>query len=60
MCIRDRELDEYRSKMIDLARQDRIRGYMGALRESAKIVDNRAKLQQQQQQAAQTQQPPVI
>ena len=55
-----KELDEYRSKMIDLARQDRIRGYMGALREFAKIVDNRAKLQQQQQQAAQTQQPPVI
>jgi peptidyl-prolyl cis-trans isomerase D len=56
-----KEVDEYRSKMINLARQDRIRGYMGALRESAKIVDNRAKLQQQQQQqAAQTQQPPVI
>jgi parvulin-like peptidyl-prolyl isomerase len=56
-----KEVDEYRSKMIDLARQDRIRGYMGALRQSAKIVDNRAKLQQQQQQqAAQTQQPPVI
>jgi hypothetical protein len=56
-----KEVDEYRSKMIDLARQDRIRGYMGALRESAKIVDNRAKLQQrQQQQGAQTQQPPVI
>jgi peptidyl-prolyl cis-trans isomerase D len=55
-----KEIDEYRSKMINLARQDRIRGYMGALRESAKIVDNRAKLQQQQQQqAAQTQQPPV-
>jgi peptidyl-prolyl cis-trans isomerase D len=56
-----KEMDEYRSKMINLARQDRIRGYMGALRESAKIVDNRAKLQQQQQQqAVQTQQPPVI
>ncbi len=55
-----KEVDEYRSKMINLARQDRIRGYMGALRESAKIVDNRAKLQQQQQQAAQTPQPPVI
>jgi peptidyl-prolyl cis-trans isomerase D len=56
-----KELGEYRSKMINLARQDRIRGYMGALRESAKIVDNRAKLQQQQQQqAAQTPQPPVI
>jgi parvulin-like peptidyl-prolyl isomerase len=55
-----KELDEYRSKMINLARQDRIRGYMGALRESAKIVDNRAKLQQQQQQAAQTPPPPII
>jgi parvulin-like peptidyl-prolyl isomerase len=54
-----KELDEYRSKMIDLARQDRIRGYMGALRESARIVDNRAKLQQQQQQAAQTPLPPI-
>jgi peptidyl-prolyl cis-trans isomerase D len=55
-----KEVDEYRSKMINLARQDRIRGYMGALRESATIVDNRAKLQQQLQQAAPTQQPPVI
>jgi parvulin-like peptidyl-prolyl isomerase len=54
-----KELDEYRSKMIDLARQARIRGYMAALRESAKIVDNRAKLRQQQQQAADAQQPPV-
>ena len=54
-----KEMDEYRSKMINLARQDRIRGYMGALRESAKIVDNRAKLQQQQQ-AVPTQQPPLI
>jgi hypothetical protein len=56
-----KELDEYRSKMINLARQDRIRGYMGALRESAKIVDNRAKLQQrQQQQATQAPPPPII
>ncbi len=53
-----KQLDEYRTKMINLARQDRIRGYMGALRESAKIVDNRARLQQQQQQATQ-QLPPV-
>ena len=53
-----KELDEYRAKMIDLARQARIRGYMAALRESAKIVDNRAKLRQQQQ-AAETQLPPV-
>ena len=55
-----KNLDEYRSKMINLARQDRIRGYMGALRESAKIVDNRARLQEQQQQAPPTQQPPII
>jgi peptidyl-prolyl cis-trans isomerase D len=54
-----KEVDEYRSKMINLARQDRIRGYMGALRESATIVDNRAKLQQQLQQAPPTQPPPV-
>lgn len=53
-----KQRDEYRTKMINLARQDRIRGYMGALRESAEIVDNRARLQQQQQQAAQ-QLPPV-
>jgi parvulin-like peptidyl-prolyl isomerase len=54
-----KSMEEYRTKMINLARQDRVRGYMGALRESAKIVDNRARLQQQQQQAAQTQ-PPII
>jgi peptidyl-prolyl cis-trans isomerase D len=56
-----KSLEEYRSKMINLVRQDRIRGYMGALRQAAKIVDNRARLQQQQQQqATQTQQPPII
>jgi peptidyl-prolyl cis-trans isomerase D len=54
-----KELDEYRTKMIDLARQARVRGYMAALRQSAKIVDNRAKLRQQQQEAAETQQPPI-
>jgi peptidyl-prolyl cis-trans isomerase D len=54
-----KELDGYRAKMIDLARQARIRGYMSALRQSARIVDNRAKLRQQQQQAAETQLPPI-
>ncbi len=54
-----KELDEYRTKMIDLARQARVRGYMAALRQSAKIVDNRAKLRQQQEEAAETRQPPV-
>ena len=53
-----KELDEYRTRMIDLARQARIRGYMAALRESAKVVDNRAKLRQQQ--AADAPQPPPI
>jgi peptidyl-prolyl cis-trans isomerase D len=54
-----KELDEFRTKMIDLARQARVRGYMAALRESAKIVDNRAKLRQQQLEAPPVQQPPV-
>ncbi len=54
-----KELDEYRAKMVELARQARIRGYMAALRQSAKVVDNRAKLRQQQQQVAETQLPPV-
>jgi parvulin-like peptidyl-prolyl isomerase len=54
-----KELDEYRTKMIDLARQARVRGYMAALREAAKVVDNRAKLREQQLEAPQTQQPPV-
>jgi peptidyl-prolyl cis-trans isomerase D len=55
-----KELDEFRTKMIDLARQARVRGYMAALRQSAAIVDNRAKLRQQQQEAPETRQPPVI
>lgn len=54
-----KELDEYRTKMIDMARQARVRGYLAALRQSAKIVDNRARLRQQQQEAAEIQQPPV-
>lgn len=53
-------LGEYRTRMINLARQARIQGYLGALRESAKIVDNRAKLQQQQQQATQPPPPPLL
>jgi len=55
-----KDLDEYRTKMIDMARQARVRGYLAALRQSAKIVDNRARLREQQQEAAETQQPPVI
>jgi peptidyl-prolyl cis-trans isomerase D len=44
-----KELDQFRARTIQLARQDRVRGYLEALRASAKIVDNRAKLQQQMQ-----------
>ncbi len=57
-----KELDQFRARTIQLARQDRVRGYLEALRASAKIVDNRAKLQQQmqqQQQQAPVPQPPV-
>ena len=46
-----KELDGYRARMIQLARQDRVRGFLTALRESAKVVDNRAKLQEQAQAA---------
>jgi peptidyl-prolyl cis-trans isomerase D len=48
-------LDEYRARIISLARQERVRNYITALRKSAKIVDNREKVlqsgpaQQQQQ-----------
>ena len=54
-----KELDEYRTKMIEMARQARVRGYLAALRQSAKIVDNRVRLREQQQEAADTRQPPV-
>jgi peptidyl-prolyl cis-trans isomerase D len=46
-----KELDGYRARMIQLARQDRVRGFLTALRESAKVVDNRARLQEQAQAA---------
>lgn len=40
------EMSDYRNKILQLARQDRVRGYLTALREAAKVVDNRARLQQ--------------
>ncbi len=57
--VKDR--DSYRAKLVDLARQDRVRGYLAALRQAAKVVDNRGKLQQrsQQQQQQQGQQTPT-
>jgi len=43
-----KELEEYRARSINAARQERVRNYLTALRKSAKIVDNRAKVLQQQ------------
>jgi peptidyl-prolyl cis-trans isomerase D len=42
-------LDTYRSRMINLARQDRVRSYLEALRQSAKVVDDRKEVLRQQQ-----------
>jgi peptidyl-prolyl cis-trans isomerase D len=42
-----KELDEYRARSINSARQERVRSYLTALRKAAKIVDNRAKVLQQ-------------
>ena len=56
--LKDR--DSYRAKLVDVARQDRVRGYLAALRQAAKVVDNRGKLQQRsQQQQRQGQQSPT-
>jgi peptidyl-prolyl cis-trans isomerase D len=41
-----KELDEYRARSINLAKQERVRNYLTALRKSAKIVDNREKVLQ--------------
>jgi peptidyl-prolyl cis-trans isomerase D len=43
-----KELDKYRAQMINLARQERVRSYLQALRENAKVVDNRKQVLQQQ------------
>jgi len=42
-----KELDAYRAHMINLARQERVRSYLEALRQSAKVVDDRKKVLQQ-------------
>ena len=42
-----KDLDTYRTRMIGLARQDRVRSYLEALRQSAKVVDDRKKVLQQ-------------
>jgi peptidyl-prolyl cis-trans isomerase D len=40
-------LDEYRPRMVGIARQDRVRSYLEALRQAAKVVDDRKKVLQQ-------------
>jgi peptidyl-prolyl cis-trans isomerase D len=42
-----KELEQYRARLINLAKQERVRNYLTALRKSAKVVDNRAKVLQQ-------------
>ena len=39
-----KDLDQYRVRLINLARQERVRNYLSALRGAAKIVDNRDKV----------------
>ena len=41
-----KELDEYRARAVSAARQERVRSYIAALRNAAKIVDNREKVLQ--------------
>ena len=42
-----KDLEQYRARLINVAKQERVRNYLAALRKSAKIVDNRAKVLQQ-------------
>ena len=42
-----KDLDTYRARMINLARQDRVRSYLEALRQAAKVQDDRKKVLQQ-------------
>jgi peptidyl-prolyl cis-trans isomerase D len=42
-----KDLDTYRAQMVRLAQQDRVRSYLAALRQNAKVVDDRKKVLQQ-------------
>jgi hypothetical protein len=42
-----KDLENYRPQMIRAAQQDRVRSYLEALRQSAKVVDDRKKVLQQ-------------
>jgi len=39
-----KQLDEYRARSINAAKQERVRNFLSSLRKSAKVVDNRDKL----------------
>jgi peptidyl-prolyl cis-trans isomerase D len=41
-----KELDQYRARAVNMARQERVRSYLAALQSTAKIVDNRDKVLQ--------------
>jgi peptidyl-prolyl cis-trans isomerase D len=41
-----KELEEYRARLLNQAKQERVRNYLTALRNAAKIVDNREKVLQ--------------
>jgi peptidyl-prolyl cis-trans isomerase D len=43
-----KDLDNYRARMINLARQERVRSYLEALRQAAKVVDDRKEVLRQQ------------
>jgi peptidyl-prolyl cis-trans isomerase D len=49
-----KDLDTYRARMINMARQDRVRNYLEALRQAAKVQDDRKKVLQQTTGQAQT------
>jgi peptidyl-prolyl cis-trans isomerase D len=44
-----KDIDQFRAQMIQLARQDRVRNYLTALTDAAKVVDDRKKVLRQTQ-----------
>jgi hypothetical protein len=43
----NKELEQYRAKAVNQAKQERVRNYLSALRSAAKVVDDRDKVLQQ-------------
>ncbi|MBA3658098.1 MAG: peptidyl-prolyl cis-trans isomerase [Gemmatimonadales bacterium] len=48
-----KELDQFRARAVNLARQERVRAYLASLRTAAKVLDNRTKVLQTQAASAQ-------